>query len=70
LLRSSSEAASVSIRVSRESAAAASVAVGTVVQVAAEATGWALSAGGRLLTFIPNEIGRSLLYHSEYGPGN
>jgi hypothetical protein len=31
--------------------------------VAAVSTGWILSAGGRALCFIPNEVGRALLHH-------
>jgi hypothetical protein len=39
----------------------ASLAVGTVVSIAAEATGYALVTAGRIIAFIPNELGQSLL---------
>ena len=66
VLRGASEAGTVSLRISREIAAATSLAVGTVIQVTAESVGYALSAGGKLIAFVPNEIGGSLLYHSQY----
>ena len=43
-------------------AGAVSVAVGTGVLVTAMSTGWVLSAAGRALAIIPNELGASLLY--------
>ena len=39
------------------------VAVGTVITVTAVGTGAVLSAAGRVIAFIPNEIGRSLSYN-------
>ena len=42
---------------------ASAVAVGTVVVVTVVATGRVLSAAGRVIAFIPNEIGRSLSYN-------
>ena len=44
-------------------AAASAVVVGTAVVVTATATGLVLSAAGRVIAFIPNEIGRSLSYN-------
>lgn len=52
--------------VSATAVGAASVGVGTSVQVVAESTGTALMAAGRLLAFIPNELGRSLLFHAHH----
>jgi hypothetical protein len=69
VLKGASEASEVSIRVSGELVAPASLAVGSVVVVTAEATGYALSAAGKLIAFVPNEVGRSLLYHARYGEG-
>ena len=63
-LRGASEAGTLSLKVSREVAAAASIAVGTVVQVTAESMGYVLGVAGRVIAFIPNELGRSLLHHS------
>ena len=42
---------------------ASAIAVGTVVVVTVVATGTVLSAAGRVIAFIPNEIGRSLSYN-------
>jgi hypothetical protein len=52
--------------VSATAAGAASVGVGTSIQVVAESTGTALIAAGRILAFIPNEVGRSLLFHARH----
>ena len=41
----------------------AAVAVGTVVVVTVVATGMVLSAAGRVIAFIPDEIGRTLSYN-------
>jgi hypothetical protein len=43
-----------------------SVGVGTSVKVVAESTGYALTAAGRVIAFVPNEIARSLLHHSRH----
>ena len=42
---------------------AAAVAVGTVIVVTAVATGMVLSTAGRVIAFVPNEIGRTLSYN-------
>ena len=44
-------------------AGAAAVAVGTVVVVTVVATGMVLSNAGRVIAFVPNEIGRTLSYN-------
>ena len=41
----------------------AAVAVGTVIVVTAEATGLVLSSAGRVIAFVPNEVGRTLSYN-------
>jgi len=68
-LRGASEAAQVSLLISAEIAGAASLAAGMSVQVTAESTGYLLTAAGRLIAFIPNELGRSLLHHSRFQRG-
>ena len=40
-----------------------SVAAGTVVVATAVSTGWVLAAAGEAIAFVPNELGRALLYH-------
>ncbi|MCX7206153.1 MAG: hypothetical protein NT086_09280 [Proteobacteria bacterium] len=41
------------------------IAVGTSIKTTAESTGYALIASGKLVAFIPNEIGMSLLHQSK-----
>lgn len=64
VLKNTSEAATVSVKVAADLSANASVAVGTAVSVVAESTGQALVASGKIIAFIPNEIGKSLVHHS------
>ena len=52
-----------SVKVVGRSAAEASIAVGTVVVATAVSTGWVLAAAGEAIAFIPNELGRALLYN-------
>jgi hypothetical protein len=40
-----------------------SVAAGTAVAVTALSAGWILSSAGKAIAFIPNEIGKALLYN-------
>ena len=64
VLKSASEAATVSVKVAADLSGNASVAVGTSITVVAESTGNALVASGKIIAFIPNEIGKSLIHHS------
>ncbi|MEO8937742.1 MAG: hypothetical protein ABI277_06005 [Burkholderiaceae bacterium] len=57
-LRDASDGAEASVRI----AGVASVAVGAVVEVVASSTGCALISAGRMIAFIPNEIGRALVH--------
>lgn len=63
MLERISDGARVSVEVSAKAAGAASLAVGTAVTVSAVASGVILSAAGVAMAFIPNEIGRALLYN-------
>ena len=40
-----------------------SVAAGTVVVATAVSSGWVLAAAGEAIAFVPNELGRALLYN-------
>ena len=62
VLRDGATGSEASLRVGAEVAQAGSLAVGQTVSVVAEATGMSLFAGGRLVAFVPNEIGRALVY--------
>lgn len=68
VMRGASEAATVSVKASANVVGAASVVVGSTVQVVAESLGNALYAGGKLIAFIPNEVGRSLIHQSRHAP--
>jgi len=65
VLGGASEMASTSVKLSTQAAADLSVAAGSVVEVIAVSTGHILVASGKTIAFIPNEIGNSLLHHSE-----
>lgn len=57
------ERASDGARMSVTVGAQASLAAGTAVTVVAFGAGWVLSAAGRAIAYIPNEIGSALLYN-------
>lgn len=59
-----SEATTVSVRVAASAIGNTSLAVGSAVKVVAEGSGYALYLSGKLIAFIPNEIGQSLVHHS------
>jgi hypothetical protein len=63
LLERSADGARASVRLSATAAGGLSVAAGTVVLVSAISTGWVLSAAGRAIAYIPNEIGQALLHN-------
>ena len=59
-----SEASTVTLRFAASAVGNTSVAVGASVQVVAEASGQAVYLAGKLIAFIPNEVGKSLVHHS------
>ncbi len=63
VLERASDGARASITLGAQAAGGLSVAAGTVVLVTAFSAGWVLSAAGKAIAFIPNEIGASLLYN-------
>jgi hypothetical protein len=63
ILERASDGARASVMLSTQGAAALSIGVGTVVTVSAFSAGWVLSAAGRAIAYIPNEIGSALLYN-------
>jgi hypothetical protein len=67
VLNGVSTAAAESVKIAISAAAGASVAVGTTVQIVALSTGYSIMAAGIMLAYIPNEVGRSLLYHQRVG---
>jgi hypothetical protein len=63
VLTQASTGASVALTLSAAGAEAVSATVGTAVVVTALSTGWILSAAGKALCFVPNEIGASLIHN-------
>jgi hypothetical protein len=64
VLAGASDAAQVAVRLSGRAAREASLAVGTSVNVMATSSGYLLVTAGKVLAFVPNEIGRALIHHS------
>ncbi len=63
VLERASDGARASVKLGAQAAGVLSVAAGTAVLVTAMSTGWVLSAAGRAIAFIPNEIGAALLHN-------
>ena len=63
VLERASDGARTSVKLSAQAAGGLSVMAGTAVLVTAMSTGWVLSAAGRAIAFIPNEIGAALLHN-------
>lgn len=67
VLKGAADASGASLRLSGQAARELSLAAGTVVGVVAVSTGHALVLSGKIIAYIPNEIGKSLLYHAPVG---
>ncbi len=67
VLKGASAGAEASVQLSGAAAAGLSDAAGKAVAVTATSTGHMLVMSGRVLAFIPNETGKSLLHHSRVG---
>jgi len=63
VLERSADGVRASVRIVGRGVADASIAVGTVVVATVVSTGWVLAAAGQAIAFIPNELGRALLYN-------
>jgi len=61
VLKGVSDAAEVSVRVPAQMLSEAGVSIGTTVTAIADGSGTLLTAGGRVLCYVPNQVGRSLL---------
>ena len=67
VLKGASTGVEASVQLSGTAAAGLSDAAGKAVTVTATSTGHMLVMSGRVLAFIPNETGKSLLHHSRVG---
>ena len=63
VLERASDGSRMSVTLSAQAAGGLSVAAGTAVVVTAFSAGWVLSAAGKAIAYIPNEIGAALLYN-------
>jgi hypothetical protein len=63
VLERASDGTRASVRLVGRGVANASLTAGTVIVCTALSTGWVLSAAGEAIAFVPNEIGRALLYN-------
>lgn len=63
VLERASDGARASVTLGADAASGLSVAVGTMVVVTAFSAGWVLSAAGKAIAYVPNEVGRALLYN-------
>jgi hypothetical protein len=66
VMKNATQASGEIITVLIDGAAAASLAVGHGVRASATGVGHVLVASGKVIAFIPNEIGRSLIHQSRY----
>lgn len=63
VLERASDGARASLTLSAQALGGASVVAGTAVLVTAFSAGWVLSAAGKAIAYIPNQIGSALLYN-------
>lgn len=66
VLTNTSETATVSIIVTPEIAADLSKAVGSSVEVVTESAGYTLMLAGKMIAFVPNELSKTLIHHSQH----
>lgn len=65
VLAGASDASRATVRLSGKAAREASLVAGTSVALLAASTGYVLVAAGKVIAFIPNEVGKALLHHSK-----
>lgn len=63
VLERASDGARATLRFSTRAASGASTVVGTAVVVTTMASGYVLSAAGKAIAFIPNEVGNALIHN-------
>lgn len=68
VLERASDGARASLQLGAQVVGGASMLAGTAVVSTAISAGWVLSAAGKAVAFIPNEIGKALLYHERVTP--
>ena len=68
ILERASDGARASVTLGSAVVGGVSVAAGTVVLCTAMSAGWVLSAAGKAIAYIPNELGRALLHNERVTP--
>ena len=63
VLERASDGARISLTLSGQLVGGVSVIAGTAVVATAFSAGWVLSAAGQAIAFIPNEVGKALMYN-------
>ena len=63
VLERASDGARISVTLSGQLIGGVSVVAGTAVVATAFSAGWVLSAAGKAIAFIPNEVGKALMYN-------
>jgi hypothetical protein len=63
MLERASDGATASVEVAGQSASATAAMIGSTLTSSALASGVILSAAGQVIAFVPNALGRALLYH-------
>jgi hypothetical protein len=64
VLEGAGQASRATVRLSGDAARGLSIGAGTVLQVVAMSAGHALVLSGKVIAFIPNEVGQALLHHA------
>ncbi|GGZ07775.1 hypothetical protein ACFFTM_03750 [Pseudoduganella plicata] len=67
VLKNVADASTATVRLSGKGASKLAIGASTALDVVATSTGHMLVASGKVLAFIPNELGKALLHHSEVG---
>jgi hypothetical protein len=65
VMKGTSDAASVTVQLSGEGIRQLGLVSGAVLQATAVSTGHLLISAGKIIAFIPNELGKALIYHSK-----
>ena len=67
VLEGAGQASRATVHLSDEAARGLSISAGTMLQIVAMSAGQALVLSGKVLAFIPNEVGQALLHHARAG---
>ncbi len=64
VMKTAADAASVTVQLSGEGLQQLGLVSGAIIQATAVSTGHLLISAGKVIAFIPNEIGKALVYHA------